>query len=320
MSTIAYTGAVLTVCEAARSLPNPPTGAGADVSDWTRTSDGVAIEYVELTILAGANVSVASGAMLVAEEVHDTYPEESNAVTLTNATEIVNYTAHGFYTGDGPIRLTGTLPAELSLTTEYYAIRVASGTFKLATSHALALAGTAVGFSSDGADVIVHWVTGIKSTSTESNGVSITALEEWFTFAAPHSIATGTRVQVANSGGSLPTGLVADTDYYAIADATTTIAFATTAENAAAGTRINLTAAGTGTNSVISDNRGPTSATAYVMFAELNEGYAFDLTPSIGYRELIQHRPEVVAYHLVATLDAFVPITATVRGLRGIAD
>jgi hypothetical protein len=56
------------------------------------------------------------------------------------------------------------------------------------------------------------------------------------------------KVRFRNSGGALPTGLVADTDYYTIRVSATTSRFATSRTNAIAGTAIAFTDAGTGTN------------------------------------------------------------------------
>lgn len=56
------------------------------------------------------------------------------------------------------------------------------------------------------------------------------------------------KVRFRNSGGALPTGLVADTDYYTIRVSATTCRFATSRTNAIAGTAISFTDAGTGTN------------------------------------------------------------------------
>lgn len=61
---------------------------------------------------------------------------------------------------------------------------------------------------------------------------------------------TGVPVTVSNSGGALPTPLVANTTYYAINLTSTTLELATSPENAIAGTFISLTSNGTGTNTV----------------------------------------------------------------------
>ncbi len=56
------------------------------------------------------------------------------------------------------------------------------------------------------------------------------------------------KVRFRNSGGALPTGLTAGTDYYTIRVSATTCRFATSRTNAIAGTAIAFTDAGTGTN------------------------------------------------------------------------
>lgn len=64
-----------------------------------------------------------------------------------------------------------------------------------------------------------------------------------------HGFFTGLKVQVSNPG-TLPTGLSAATDYYLIVVDANTIQFATSQANAAAGTAINITGAGSGTTTV----------------------------------------------------------------------
>lgn len=61
---------------------------------------------------------------------------------------------------------------------------------------------------------------------------------------------TGQRVRVSNTGGALPTGLSAATDYYAIYVSDTSIKLATSRANAIAGTAIDITANGSGTNTI----------------------------------------------------------------------
>lgn len=59
--------------------------------------------------------------------------------------------SHGFVTGEGPFRLTnsgGALPGGSATATNYWAISVDANTFKLATSRANAIAGTAVDITS----------------------------------------------------------------------------------------------------------------------------------------------------------------------------
>ena len=77
----------------------------------------------------------------------------NSVVTFTNATNIVNDTAHGLRTGTGPVYLInsgGALPAELAENTPFFVIRVDDDDMRLATSFANALQETAITFSDDG--------------------------------------------------------------------------------------------------------------------------------------------------------------------------
>jgi hypothetical protein len=65
-----------------------------------------------------------------------------------------------------------------------------------------------------------------------------------------HGRKTGDIVQVRNSGGGLPGGLSANTPYWVIQLSVDTFAFASSESNAFAGTKVNLTTAGTGTQTV----------------------------------------------------------------------
>ncbi len=63
------------------------------------------------------------------------------------ATEFITSTAHGYTTGTGPVQLTiesGALPAPLAVDTDYWVTRIDANDFTLATTRALALAGTAI--------------------------------------------------------------------------------------------------------------------------------------------------------------------------------
>jgi hypothetical protein len=65
-----------------------------------------------------------------------------------------------------------------------------------------------------------------------------------------HGFSTGMKFTLTTSGG-LPTGLSPATDYYAIVVDADTIKFASSQANALAGTAIDLTGAGTGTQTVV---------------------------------------------------------------------
>ena len=77
---------------------------------------------------------------------------KTGTFTTTFATDIVNVATHGLTTGQ-PVRVTTSgadLPAPLAIGTTYYVIYVAAGTFKLATTNALAVAGTEITITDDG--------------------------------------------------------------------------------------------------------------------------------------------------------------------------
>ncbi|MGL4617887.1 MAG: hypothetical protein ACRCZS_02335 [Chroococcidiopsis sp.] len=64
------------------------------------------------------------------------------------------------------------------------------------------------------------------------------------TTATAHGLVTGSRIRLV--GGTLPTPLLANTDYFAIVSSTTVFTLATTLANAQAATSIDLTDAGSG--------------------------------------------------------------------------
>jgi hypothetical protein len=85
--------------------------------------------------------------------------------TFTAATtDIITDAAHGFLTGD-KVRFssTTTLPAGLSAATTYFVIRLTADTFKVATTRANAVAGTAVDITDTGTGT--HTVTGFENLS-----------------------------------------------------------------------------------------------------------------------------------------------------------
>lgn len=94
----------------------------------------------------------------------------TSQVFTAATTDIITSAAHGRVTGER-VRLTTTttLPAGLSLATTYYVIRIDADTFKLASSAANALAGTAVDITDTGTGV--HTVSGYENIT----GIFLTA-------------------------------------------------------------------------------------------------------------------------------------------------
>lgn len=90
------------------------------------------------------------------------------------------------------------------------------------------------------------------TVNTPAAGVfTAVAATDLMTLAA-HDFTTGLKVQVSNSGGALPTGLSAATDYFVVVISSSTFKLATSYANATATvpTVIDLTTAGTGTQTV----------------------------------------------------------------------
>lgn len=77
---------------------------------------------------------------------------------------------------------------------------------------------------------------------------------DWLIMTTTENFQTGVPFTVSNSGGALPTPLVAGTTYYSIRVDSTHIRVATSNANAAIGNYIDLTSAGTGTQSI--ENEG----------------------------------------------------------------
>jgi hypothetical protein len=92
---------------------------------------------------------------------------------------------------------------------------------------------------------IVAWLTLLSGDL--ANGLTYTAnpATNQLTTATPHGLVNGSRIRLV--GGTLPTPLLANTDYFAIVTNPTIISLATTLANAQAATAIDLTDAGVGT-------------------------------------------------------------------------
>lgn len=139
----------------------------------------------------------------------------AQAVTLTNATEIVNLTSHGLVAGQRMV-FGGTLPAELSQQVVYYVLVVTANTFQVALSPG----GSAVAFSTDGAGVTISTIDPPPTLNLHWSGKGYNKTAVTATNAtdkinkATHGLVAGDRVQFF--GASLPGGLSTNTWYYVI--------------------------------------------------------------------------------------------------------
>jgi hypothetical protein len=120
-------------------------------------------------------------------------------------------TGHNFVNGNiVQFYTTGTLPTGISTATDYYVINVSGATLQVSTTYG----GGAVTLSSSGSGilqvrnlVVVTGIVGANYVFTVTSSV----------LAAPyHNFSNGNIVQVSNSGGSLPSPLAINTNYYVI--------------------------------------------------------------------------------------------------------
>jgi hypothetical protein len=151
-----------------------------------------------------------------------------------------------------------TLPAGLSGSTTYYVIKMTGTTFKLASSLANAIAGTAVTISDvgDGTHTIIANVllSNLLTVTFTCDWVASTNEVDTQTIATADgkNLSTGQAVQLRTTG-TLPTGFTKATTYYLVKISNTSIKFATTYANATATTPvvIDVTGAGTGTHTLV---------------------------------------------------------------------
>lgn len=97
------------------------------------------------------------------------------------------------------------------------------------------------------------WISRARAVAFSAATFTADAGTDKLTFGAAHGLTSGDGpFQFTNSGvtGALPTGLLLTTDYWVIGDTVNTFKLATSFDNAQAGTAINLTTNGTGTNTL----------------------------------------------------------------------
>jgi hypothetical protein len=121
---------------------------------------------------------------------------------------------------------------------------------------------------------------------------------------ASHAYLNGDGPVRVTSSGTMPGGLDSSTDYYIILVSSGAIALATTRDNALAGTKIDLTSAGSGTIT-IADTADTKRLvwTGHGMLGYAADG-AFAVTATKGIRFRAENSPDVVAYAMVGTLSA----------------
>lgn len=194
------------------------------------------------------------------------YPFEDQTFTAEADDDTLTGEAHGFLTGDGPVRVSnagGALPGGLEAGTDYWVIKISNDTYQLATSLANAEAGTQVPLTTDGTGtqtifdqptterLVVGRAGAFRGTP---EGAPLVFSD--FTFTAEADDDTATAVAHGRQTGDgpfqvasslvLPAPLLPLTDYWFIRTGANTFKFASSLANAQAGTAIPLTTDGTG--------------------------------------------------------------------------
>lgn len=155
--------AAVTLATAAATLPFPPVAGQIAVvpSGWTGSEAGTVPEF-EVDLWGTGALTLTAGELFAAKQ--RALALAGVTVTAANVDATANtftHNAHGLKTGDGPAQWTSTatLPAGLALLTDYWVIIVDANTFKVATSLANALAGTAVDITDQGTALSTHTLT-----------------------------------------------------------------------------------------------------------------------------------------------------------------
>ena len=158
---------------------------GVVPAGWGTSDGGVVPEFELVSWAAGTvtltNVELFAGIPRIAAITGQ------NFTSVANATDTITLTAHGLLTGDGPCQITttGAVPAGLAVLTDYWVIRTGANTFKLATSLANALAGTAIDLTTDGSGT--NTITGTASTAARMRWVSLGVVST----SMAHTVRTG---------------------------------------------------------------------------------------------------------------------------------
>lgn len=148
MINLAAGQAPITMFSAVTALAFPPTDF-ANVVNWN--GSGGAVPEFDLELWCGATSTNLSLAELYAGVLHPGTLADQAVTSISSS--VFTRVAHGFETGDGPVRFTnagGALPTGLAAATDYWIIKVSADTYKVATTLANALALTAVTLSTNG--------------------------------------------------------------------------------------------------------------------------------------------------------------------------
>ena len=197
-----------------------PFGNGGLLTDDAPTD----IPYTAL--IKATNVAV-TGGVLTNEQGTCRYNlgSASNTVTFTQATSLVNLTAHNLINGQAVyFTTTGTLPTPLSASTTYYVVNASTNSFQVSSDYT-----TAITLSSAGSGT--HTAVSTEPMPILNTAISYTVSSSTLTTSSVHNIKNGQLVYVSTTG-VMPTPLVAGKSYIAINTTSTTLQLSNDGTNA----------------------------------------------------------------------------------------
>lgn len=205
----------------------------------------------------------------------------ANITTFDAAVDnIITANAHGLINGK-ILRLatTNTLPAGLSLATNYYVIEAATNTFKLSTSlngGEVDITNTGTGthtYSLQEMTCTAHGLINGRTIKPTSTVTVFTADASDVCTKAAHNMVNGSTVKLYTTG-TLPAGLNTTTLYYVVEKATDTFKLSTSLGGGA----VNITDAGTGVHTYMNLPSGLNPATLYYIVGKTTNTFQFSAT------------------------------------------
>lgn len=177
--------------------------------------------------------------------------------TANASTDVISATAHGMSNGDRvAFWSSGTLPAGISPATEYFVRNTQADSYQIsATAKGSILDITDTGSGTHNFTTGILYCQGnlITYTKKKTQVFTVVAATDIVTSAA-HALVNDDIINVSNSGGALPAGLAAATNYWIIEATTDTFKLAATRGGAA----IDITDAGSGIQTFVSIKGGDT--------------------------------------------------------------
>lgn len=206
---------------------------------------------------------------------------KTGTFTADNTTDTITASAHGLSNGDR-VAFTntgGVLPAGITTATEYFVRNMTTNSFKLSTTPT----GSILNITDDGTGT--HTFTDgilyakgnlITYTKKKSQTFTAEAATDLITSAA-HGLINDSIIQVSNSGGALPTGLAAATNYFVLEATTDTFKLSATEGGAV----IDVSGAGSGTQTFNAIKGGDTFTGAIVPTGTYEVGTIITQTKNI---------------------------------------